>query len=94
MQDKPFLAPADVADALDVSTSTVLRKIHAGEIPAIAVSERIYRIPAAGFERYVTGRLRVATRAPLGERVARPRIGSDEALPNPHSTNRREPGDP
>ena len=35
MQKKPFLTPADIALELDISTSTVLRKVHAGEIPAI-----------------------------------------------------------
>jgi excisionase family DNA binding protein len=78
---KPFLTPADVAAELDISSSTVLRKIHAGEIPAIAVSDRIYRIPSAGFELYKAGRLRQAQMAPLGGREARPRIGQGERLP-------------
>jgi excisionase family DNA binding protein len=81
MQRKPFLTPADVAAELDISTSTVMRKIHAGEIPAIAVSERIYRVPAASFEMFVTGRLRIPEPAPIGGRRARPRIGSGEPKP-------------
>ena len=32
MQTKQFLTPADVALELNISTSTVLRKIHAREI--------------------------------------------------------------
>jgi len=83
MHRKPFLTPADIAEELDVSSSTVMRKIHAGEIPAIAVSERIYRIPAASFELYVAGRLRVAEAAPMGGRKPRPRIGEGEAAPSP-----------
>ncbi|MGH2467761.1 MAG: helix-turn-helix domain-containing protein [Candidatus Limnocylindrales bacterium] len=75
MQGKPFLTPADIAHELDISTSTVLRKIHAGEIPAITVSERIYRIPAASFELFKAGSLRTARPAPIGARRARPRIG-------------------
>jgi excisionase family DNA binding protein len=81
MQKKPFLTPADIAQELDISTSTVLRKIHAGEIPAIAVSERIYRVPAASFELYTAGRLRSAQPAPLGRRRPRRRIGADEGKP-------------
>jgi excisionase family DNA binding protein len=81
MHEKPFLTPADIADELDISTSTVMRKIHAGEIPAIAVSERIYRIPAASFEMFKTGRLRAAEPAPMGVRRARPRIGEGEPKP-------------
>jgi excisionase family DNA binding protein len=81
MQTKPFLTPADVARELDISTSTVLRKIHAGEIPAIAVSERIYRIPAASFEMFKSRRLRAAQPAPLGAPRPRRRIGTGEPKP-------------
>ena len=81
MHGKPFLTPADIAQELDVSTSTVLRKIHAGEIPAIAVSDRIFRIPAASFDLYKEGRLRLAQPAPIGARRTRPRIG--EGAPQP-----------
>lgn len=81
MQKKQFLTPADIATELNISTSTVLRKIHAREIPAIAVSDRIYRIPAAGFELYKAGRLRSAQPAPLGRPRPRPRIGEGEPKP-------------
>lgn len=81
MHEKPFLTPADVAAELAISTSTVLRKIHAGEIPAIAVSERIYRIPSAGFELFKAGRLRSAEIARLGGVRPRPHIGAGETLP-------------
>jgi excisionase family DNA binding protein len=78
MQTKPFLTPADVARELDISTSTVMRRIHAGDLPAIAVSERIYRIPAASFELFKAGRLRTPRPAPLGPVRTRPRIGAGE----------------
>lgn len=81
MHEKPFLTPADIAQELDISTSTVMRKIHAGEIPAIAVSDRIYRIPAASFDLYKEGRLRLAQPAPIGARRPRPRIGEGEPTP-------------
>jgi len=83
MHKKPFLTPADIAEELDISSTTVMRKIHAGEIPAIVVSERIYRIPAATFELYKAGRLRVAEAAPLGGRKPRPRVGAGEPIPKP-----------
>ena len=81
MQKKQFLTPADVALELGISTSTVLRKIHAREIPAIDVSARIYRIPAASFELYKAGRLQSAQSAPLGRSRPRPRIGEGEPTP-------------
>lgn len=86
MRKKPFLTPADIAKELDISSTTVMRKIHAGEIPAIAVSERIYRIPAASFEMYKAGRLRTAEPAPMGGRKPRPRIGEGESMPSPERT--------
>jgi excisionase family DNA binding protein len=81
MQTKRFVTPADVAGELDISTSTVLRKIHRGEIPAIAVSNRIYRIPAASFELFKAGRLKTPQPAPVGATRARRRIGTGEPKP-------------
>lgn len=83
MQEKQFLSPADIAQELDVSSATVLRLIHAGRLPAIQVSERIYRVPMASFEMYKAGSLRVAELAPMGGRKPRPRLGADEGLPTP-----------
>ncbi len=81
MQQRPFLSPIEVATELGVSTSTVLRLIHAGRLPAIAVSERIYRIPAASFELFVAGALHTPEPAPLGELRPRPAIGAGEPAP-------------
>lgn len=86
MQKKQFVTPADVAAELDVSSATVLRMIHRGELPAIHVSERIYRIPAASFEMYKAGTLRTVTPAPVRTVKRQPGIGEGEALP----TARRE----
>jgi excisionase family DNA binding protein len=63
--DKRYLTPSEVASELRVSTDTVLRLIDRGDLPAIRVSERIYRIPAPAFARYERGavsRRRVARR--------------------------------
>lgn len=81
MQVKPFLSPRDVAQELGISSATVLRMIHAGTLPAILVSERIYRIPSASFEMYKAGTLRSTELAPLGGTKPRPRLGEGEMLP-------------
>jgi len=86
MQEKPFYSPAEVARELDISSTTVLRLIHDGRLPAIRVSERIYRIPAASFERYKTGTLEEPVMARLGPLKRRPRFGQGEALPEPDSS--------
>jgi len=53
--EKRYLTPTEVAAELRVSTDTVLRLIDRGDLPAIRVSERIYRIPAPAFARYERG---------------------------------------
>lgn len=90
MQTKQFLSPADVARELAISSTTVLRMIHSGELPAILVSDRIYRIPAASFEMYKAGTLRAAALAPVGGVKRRPRLGQGELLPRADGTPRDE----
>ena len=89
-QPKLFLTPAEVAADLRVSTSTVLRLIHADKLPAIAVSERIYRIPAATLERFKAGTLNrqfeIEVRRVAGEL---PAIAADEILPKGAATTPR-----
>lgn len=94
MQEPPvkiFLSPAEVAAQLRVSTSTVLRLIRSGRLPAIAVSERIYRIPVATLERFLNGELdrhfEVQIRRVHGPA---PRLGAGEPLP----VRRRDPATP
>lgn len=81
MHKKQFLSPADVARELDISTATVLRMIHAGSLPAIRVSERIYRIPSASFDMYKAGTLRTAMSVPVRRVKKQPPLGEGEALP-------------
>ena len=80
-QTKQFLTPADVAAALAISSTTVIRMIHKGELPAIRVSERIYRIPAASFEMFKAGTLRTVSPAPLRTVKRQRRLGEGESLP-------------
>lgn len=82
MQDKQFYSPAEVARELGISSTTVLRLVHDGRLPALRISERIYRIPAATFERYKTGTLEGPFEAALGPVKPRPRFGADERLPD------------
>lgn len=49
-----FYRPHEVARLLGVSPTTVMSRIHEGALPAIRVSERVYRIPIAAFERFVS----------------------------------------
>jgi excisionase family DNA binding protein len=81
MQSKLFLSPAEIAAELSISSATVMRLIHRGELPAIHVSERIYRIPAASFEMYKAGTLRVPAPAPLRTVKLQPALARGEAIP-------------
>lgn len=49
-----FYSPQEVADLLGVSATTVMTRIHDGALPAVRVSERVYRIPIAAFERFAS----------------------------------------
>ena len=50
-----YVSPKDAATYLGVSADTVLRLIRAGQLPAIRVAERLYRIPIPALERFVKG---------------------------------------
>lgn len=47
--------PREVADRLGISVDTVLRRIHADDIPALRVSQRVYRVPIRAFELWEAG---------------------------------------
>ena len=49
-----FYSPQEVAALLGVSATTVMTRIHDGALPAVRVSDRVYRIPVAAFERFVS----------------------------------------
>ncbi|HEX7496724.1 MAG TPA: helix-turn-helix domain-containing protein [Candidatus Limnocylindrales bacterium] len=89
MQDKQFLSPNDIASELSVSASTVLRLIHEQRLPAIRVSQRIYRIPVAAFEKYKAGALESPSPARISPEVGkRPQIGAGEPLPEAPETTK------
>jgi excisionase family DNA binding protein len=81
MQKKQFLTPADVAQELDIGTTTVLGMIHAGSLPAIRVSKRKLRIPSASLDMYKAGTRRTATAASRRLVKQQPHLGAGEALP-------------
>ncbi|MEX0710413.1 MAG: helix-turn-helix domain-containing protein [Chloroflexota bacterium] len=81
MVTKRFYSPQEVAVLLGVSPTTVMSRIHDGALPAVRVSERIYRIPVPAFERFASTRpapnfeikyRRVARVKKLGEPIATP----------------------
>ncbi|MEO5704315.1 MAG: helix-turn-helix domain-containing protein [Candidatus Limnocylindrales bacterium] len=49
-----FYTPQEVALLLGVSSTTVMSRIHDGALPAVRVSDRIYRIPVPAYERFVS----------------------------------------
>ena len=42
---KPFYTPAEVAELLGISDQTVLERIHEGQLFAVQLGPRLYRIP-------------------------------------------------
>ncbi len=60
----------EAAERLRVSHDTISRLIRGGELPAIRVSERLYRIPAPALQRYESG-VPVARRRVVRRRVAK-----------------------
>jgi len=58
----------EAAERLRVSHDTISRLITSGELPAIRVSQRLYRIPAPALERYESG-VTVAQRRVVRRRV-------------------------
>ena len=79
MDEKRYLSPAEVARVLDISGSTVLRLIHDGKLPAVRVSERIYRIPTPAFERFQRGETPPAIE--VAERRVDPALRRDAVRP-------------
>jgi excisionase family DNA binding protein len=49
-----FYTPQEAAELLGVSPTTVMSRIHAGALPAVRVSDRVFRIPIPAFERFVS----------------------------------------
>lgn len=48
--DEEFLTPAQVAEKLNISKTTVLTKIHNGDWECTKFSDRIYRFSASQYE--------------------------------------------
>ena len=59
----------EAADRLRVSHDTISRLISGGALPAIRVSQRLYRIPTPALERYESG-VPLAQRRVVRSRVA------------------------
>jgi excisionase family DNA binding protein len=81
--DRLYYTPKEVAEMLRVSDDAVLDLIGRDEIPALRVSARIIRIPAAGFDAWREGRRAVRRRVRIAERsdAKGPKIGEGERPP-------------
>ncbi len=53
--EKRYLTTAEVAAQLRVSTDTVLRIIERGDLPALRISDRLFRIPVPALARFEQG---------------------------------------
>ena len=68
----------EAAERLRVSHDTISRLISSGDLPAIRVSQRLYRIPIPALERYESG-VPVAPRPVVRRRVVQGIVfGADE----------------
>lgn len=76
-----YYTPAEVAERLSVSADTVMRRIHAGDLPALRVSDRVYRIPIGAFEQWEQGWQPRRRRVVLDPGAAWEEIGADEHVP-------------
>jgi DNA binding domain, excisionase family len=73
-----YLTPAEAATELRVSSDTVLRLIKSGDLPALRVSSRIFRIPRPAFVAFQAGH-RPARRAVVRrKRPTEVRLGGGE----------------
>ena len=89
--DRLYYTPKEVAEALRISDDAVLDLIHRGDMPALRVSARIIRIPAAGFDAWREGRKPVRRRVRISE-ASGPKdinIGEGEQLPERAQALRR-----
>ena len=79
----------EAAERLAISHDTVSRLIARGELPAIRVSQRLYRIPAPALERYESG-APIAVRRVVRKRVVQGvRFGAGEKEPEIEATPAR-----
>lgn len=86
---KLYYTPQEVAERLSVSSDTIMRRIHSGELPAVRVSERVYRVPIVAFDRWASG-FRPVRRAVRVRRTTREiEIAADERLPETSPALRR-----
>jgi excisionase family DNA binding protein len=89
--DRLYYTPKEVAEMLRISDDAVLDLIHRNELPALRVSARIIRIPAAAFDSWREGRQPVRRRVRISE-ASDPKdfnIGEGEELPDQAQSLRR-----
>ena len=82
-EQQRYLTPAEAADALRVSTDSVLRLVSTGELPAIRVSPRVIRIPTPAFEAFAAGRRPRRRRVVTRRSPAEVDLGAGERTTDP-----------
>lgn len=82
-ESRRYLTPYEAADALRVSTDTVLRLVSSGDLPALRVSLRVIRIPVPAFEAFAAGRTPPRRQVVTRRRATEPSLGSKERLEGP-----------
>lgn len=80
MADQRYFTIKQAADRLQVSHDTVSRLIADGTLPAIRVSERLYRIPSPALARYESGVPVIRRRVVRRRDEVGVRIGTDEHI--------------
>ena len=73
---------SEAADRLSVSHDTISRLIARGVLPAIRVSERLYRIPVPALDRYERGSTVASRRVTRRSVEHGVEFGADETIPD------------
>lgn len=76
-----FFTPAEVAERLKVSTTSVLRWIHEGRLPAVRASERVYRVPVSALAVFESERSAEVVTVPVRRVRGGRELGRSEKLP-------------
>lgn len=78
--DRLYYTPKEVAEVLRISDDAVLDLVDRGDLPALRVSPRIIRIPAAGFDLWRSGIRPARRRVRIRPAATDVQIGADEVL--------------
>ena len=66
---KAFYTPAEVASILRISDQTVLQRIHEGDLYAVRLGPRLYRVPLGSLMQFLGHPPRITRRVHANARV-------------------------